>query len=176
MQSNLTTLFFTEISQIIQFFNSLKQQPCPQCRQCGFLIRNGRAYGYAEQGSEQVIRSQRIFCSNRWRRQGCGKTFRLVLGDLLHHCLISSVSLWQRFDQKLQGINSTPPLPSYWWRRLRACQSSLREKLLSLCAPPQPAGDNPITQTLLHLKAAFSSNLCPIAAFQTRFQTRFFPN
>ena len=50
----------------------LKQWRCPHCGREGALIGHGWLRGYAEHGGEGVIRGRRVFCSNRFRRGGCG--------------------------------------------------------------------------------------------------------
>ena len=177
MQAYITTVFFSGLAEVRQFLDQLKLKRCPHCRRAGFLIRNGRAYGYAATGSAQVIRAQRILCSNRHRRQGCGRTVRLVLATLLHGSMVSALTLWAFFCHKLHATPApTPSCGAHWWRRLRAAQSYLRG-LLSRIRPPPSAepGSDPIRETLRHLEAAFASDPCPIAAFQLHFQKPFFP-
>ena len=54
----------------------LKVTPCPHCRAIGALIRHGYLRGYDEGNlRHKAVRARRIFCSNRGRRPGCGRTF-----------------------------------------------------------------------------------------------------
>jgi hypothetical protein len=62
-----------------------KQMACPHCRRTGMVVGHGLLMGYAECGSERVVRGPRLLCSQRFRwdlaeqlfgRQlGCGPIF-----------------------------------------------------------------------------------------------------
>jgi hypothetical protein len=73
----------------------LKLAPCPHCRQTGALIGHGFLRGYAEQGSEVVVRSRgrRVFCSNREQRPGCGGTFSVLLSTVLSGFVVRTLTL-----------------------------------------------------------------------------------
>ena len=57
----------------------LKERACPWCRAVGCLIRHGFLRGYGAAAAERVQRGWRVFCSNRGRKQGCGRTFAILL-------------------------------------------------------------------------------------------------
>jgi len=57
-----------------EYRTHLKSVSCPHCRAVDNLNRHGFLRGYAEEGSDRVVRCWRIFCSNRGRRRGCGRT------------------------------------------------------------------------------------------------------
>ena len=66
----------------------LKLTPCPHCRTVGTLIRHGVLTGFDDSSSRRTVRARRIFCSNRHRRCGCGRTvsvwFTFLAGGLPH--------------------------------------------------------------------------------------------
>lgn len=173
MDAGRRTYYFDELHELVEYFDYLKVRQCPHCRQVGYLIRNGRAYGYAEGRSEQVVRSQRILCSNRHLRRGCGKTFRLVLSDLIKHAHLTAGSLWKFLTGKLDHLSSSK---RYWQKRWKEAQSYMRSFLLQICSPQQNTASTILEQTISHLNQAFPLALCPIAAFQAHFQKPFFPD
>lgn len=60
-----------------------KLQACPHCGRTGTLIGHGMLFGYAERTQERVVRGRRLFCSNRNRRPGCGRTLSIWLGAVI---------------------------------------------------------------------------------------------
>ena len=70
----------------------IAQRPIGQGSGPGFLR------GYAERGSEQVLRGRRFFCSNRALRWGCGRTFSVALMNVLTGFVVRTLTLF-RFAQ-----------------------------------------------------------------------------
>ena len=169
-----------------RFYFRLKQTPCPHCKSTGSLILHGYLCGYntAVYG-EKIIRGRRIFCSNRNRRTGCGKTFSLLAANILKGFNICANSLWRFLNnvakgmskiQALRGLN-IPFSDSTVYRLFKIFshrQSRIRTLLLRQSPAPQlPAIHHPPIQTIFHLKSAFKNFSCPITAFQLSFQTPF---
>lgn len=168
--------------ELLQYQRGLKFVSCPHCGQVGFLICHGFLRGYADVGQEIVVRGWRFFCSNRYRRRGCGRTFSVLLADVLWGFVVRAATLW-RF---VQGVAGGLSRKAAWeraqtgfslesgyrlWRRLQSAQSRIREMLCRERPPPQSSSDEPLFQLAAHLQCVFASDECPFAGFQTRFQT-----
>ncbi len=169
------------------FRQGLKGRACPWCYQIGFLILNGVLTGYGGSGpSDRQVRGQRIFCSNRWRKRGCGRTFSVLLSFLLKRCLIPSGLVAEFIARVLTGATRSCAWQSLAhcfslesgyrvWRRWLRAQSHLRSWLCQK-GPPPDNGDGAPTQTWAHLHVIFMDEPCPVSAFQAHFQQPFFPN
>jgi hypothetical protein len=169
-----------------QFHFQLKQTPCPHCRSIGFLNLHGFLRGYDEHDCcKKGIRGRRIFCNNRGRRTGCGRTFSILAARILKKFMISAQTFWLFLKyilagrpaiQAFQAADTTLARSSCYrlWKRFRLRQSTIRTKLLNLCpAPMNSLTHLPHLQTIMHMKTAFTSPSCPITAFQNHFQVRF---
>ena len=53
----------------------------------------------------QRVRGQRVFCSNRGRRGGCGRTFALVLAEVLPRHTVTAPLLWRWLVSWLAGLS-----------------------------------------------------------------------
>lgn len=161
---------------------SLKQSPCPHCGCFGSLNRHSRSLGNDPlRASGQSFRGQRVFCSNRGRRGGCGRTFSLVLADVLPRHTMRASLLWRWLVEVLAGLSLKAAaeklrLPFaletvYRLRRgLRQGLASVRTRLCREQSPPASAHADPLLQTVEHLRRVFSCSLCPPADFQLHFQ------
>lgn len=165
-------------------------EPCPHCRCKGALILHGFLYGYLVPGGKQK-KAHRVFCSNRNRRPGCGRTFAVRMAMVIQKLAISTKQLWSFLNNICAGIPikhalgmQQPPFdklktPHYstasiyrLYQRFKLRQHTIRTKLLELAQPPPVNNStNPIRQTTEHLRTAFSDQPCPISAFQHHFQT-----
>lgn len=166
----------------------LKQTPCPHCRAVGTLIRHGYLRGYDEGDSQRkTVRARRIFCSNRHRRRGCGRTFSVWVADKIRRLSLTTRALWRFLKSAALGsiaaasrvVADCQRSDRTWqriWKRFDLGQSKLRTALSACCPPPKlPAEPSrrPATQVLAHLLAAFPNAGCPIAAFQHTMRTFF---
>lgn len=164
---------------------SLKQPSCPHCGCHGTLNRHSRCLGNdPAQASGQSVRGQRVFCSNRGRRGGCGRTFAIVLADVLPRHTFTASLVWRWLIQLLAGLSlkaaaEKPGLPFALetvyalHRKLRRGLDRLRTCLCREHKPPQSAHADPLLQTLAHLKMLFPHSQCPPADFQLHFQRSF---
>src|ERR1039458_5291384 len=85
----------------------LKQQRCPRCGCADSLNRHSFLYGNDPfDCAKEAIRGQRVFCSNRGQRGGCGKTFSVFLADTLPRHTLTATFLWQWLIQKLAGLSA----------------------------------------------------------------------
>ena len=166
---------------------TLKSVQCPHCRQFGYLIGHGFLRGYSESGEHRVIRGRRFFCSNRYRRSGCGLTFSILLAQFLRRFVVGASTLL-RFVEGVAGGGSrtaawTDATNSFSWRSayrvwLRFChaQSHIKTRLCRVVtAPPSSSSRSPIAQLLSHLQAVLPVTACVFAGFQYRCQTGLLP-
>lgn len=163
----------------------LKTTACPHCKGVGNLVRHGYLRGYDEKNPrEKAVRAWRIFCSNRRRATGCGRTFSVWMADKVKRLLLTADALWaflkqavatgnrlQAFRNLSSGLSDSAPYRI--WKRFGEAQSAIRTALGRMCKPPEVASEEPAHHTLAHLEAAFPDQPCPIAAFQVRLQTFF---
>jgi hypothetical protein len=147
----------------------LKLARCPHCRRSGALIGHGMLRGYAEQTSEVVVRGRRVFCSNRGRRPGCGRTFSVLLSMVLSGFVVRTLTLFRFASAVLSGLTRR----SAWldaaagalstssgyrlWRRLDGAQSWLRARLCRAATPPLCDAREPLGQLFAHATAVVGS-------------------
>ena len=136
------------------------------------------------QASSQTVRGQRVFCSNRGQRGGCGKTFSLVLADILPRHTLSASLVWRWLVEALAGLSTKaaaeklrlPFVLETIYRLRRRLQQGLDLVRTRLCleqSPPVSIYTDPLLQTVEHLRAVFPDSNCPPSAFQLRFQRPF---
>jgi len=166
--------------------SNLKMMACPHCKRVGSLIRHGVLRGNDEDHRrEKSVRAWRVFCSNRDRATGCGRTFSVWLANKIKRLFLTADSLWAFLKQavlsgnKLQAFRNldsglSDSAPYRIWKRFHEAQSAIRTSLRPLCKPPDIASQQPAELTLAHLETAFEHHsLGPIAAFQVSLQTSF---
>ena len=180
--------FYRSDAELTALAERLKQTACPHCRAVGTLIRHGYLYGF-DDGSPQrrTLRARRIFCSNRNRRPGCGRTFSVWLADKIRRLSLTTRGLWRFLQDAVRGgiLAAIRAVGCHlsdrtWqriWRRFDQGQSKIRTALSGRCPPPElpaePAHRPAAAQVLAHLQAVFPNADCPIAAFQHTLQTFF---
>ena len=163
----------------------LKLTACPHCGSVGNLIRHGYLRGYDDKHQcRRTIRAQRIFCCNRKRATGCGRTFSIWWADKVKRFFLTAESLWaflknvvtsgnklQSFRDLHSGLSESAPYRI--WKRFLQAQTAIRTALTRLCEPPECTAKHPAAQTLAHLEAAFPDHHSPISGFQAKLQTFF---
>lgn len=178
--------FYRSEKDFRRFYFLLKQMPCPHCKEIGSLILHGYLYGYDEKVyGKRIIRGRRIFCSNRRRRKGCGRTFSLLKSNMLKGFNIGAESFWRflrgivKGRDKIQAfrhlrLSFSNTTVYRLWKRFSQCQSRIRTHLFTRHPPPKLLHvHSPAIQTILHLKSVFKRGPCPICAFQECFQMAF---
>lgn len=131
----------------------------------------------------QLLRGQRVFCSNRGQRDGCGRTFSIFLADVLPRHTLTASLVWQWLLKVLAGLSVKAAAEKLRLpfaletvyrlrRRLRQKLDTIRTRLCREQSPPASTQTDPLLQTVEHLRAIFSS-ACPPADFQLRFQRPF---
>lgn len=155
--------------------------PCPHCRKVGHLIRHGVLTGYDDATPpRKAVRARRVFCTNRRRRPGCGRTVSVWLADNIRRRSVTTRTLWHFLRRVAAGtlvaaVRDTATnlggrtLRRIWVRFDRA-QSRIRTALFDRCpppiGPPDPGPRPVLADVLAHLGAAFPDAACPLAAYQ----------
>jgi hypothetical protein len=172
--------------EVEEVLAKLKTTACPHCKQVGYLIRHGFLRGYDPLHLRgKTVRARRVFCNNRNRSTGCGRTFSIWIADKIKRLLLTADCLWEFLRQavltgnKRQAFQSlqnrlSDSAPYRIWKRFHQAQSAIRTALRAWCRPPEIASGQPAELTLAHLEAAFKQHpLNPIAAFQVTLQIFF---
>jgi hypothetical protein len=158
----------------------LKLTPCPHCKVVGTLNRHGFLRGRDDSNlRKDTVRARRVFCSNRLRRSGCGRTISVWIADKIRRLQLTSRLLLQFLERAIAGtladaIRKTPchlcgRTLQRIWRRFVLGQSRIRTALAAICPPPESSASKPVTQVLAHLQAAFPESADnPIADFQSK--------
>jgi len=181
--------FFEGQAQNNPLFDKLKLLDCPQCGQCACLIRNGLLYGNDPkgQGCTQIERGQRIRCSNRGQRPGCGHSFAIRKASVIPNRSLDSIALSKLLSAILsctgcvhqawqQGARLFSLSTAYrTWRQIKLYQTQLRHRLCQATGPPKSCSPEPRLQLIEHLHKAFETTN-PIQAFQQHFQTSVLPH
>ena len=180
--------FYRREQEWIAIVERLKQTSCPHCKTVGTLIRHGVLYGFDDSNPQRTtIRARRIFCSNRHRRHGCGRTFSVWLADKIRRLSLTTRTLWTFLQRAVVGsiadaIHATDCQRSdrtfqRIWKRFDHGQSAIRTALLGRGPPPElpdaPSRRPAAAQVLAHLQATFPHDDCPIAAFQHSMRSFF---
>ena len=165
----------------------IKLAACPHCRQTGALIGHGFLRGYAERGSERVVRGRRLFCSDRHLRPGCGRTFSVTLRTMMLGFVVRTLTLLGFARAVLGGLTRRAAwlaeaggalsLSSGYrlWRRLCAAQSALRSRLSAGAPAPACTEREPLAQLLAHFAAVLGDREADLfAAFQVHAQRGLF--
>jgi hypothetical protein len=182
MRTSKGEKYCSDPAQLFQQINAIKLAPCPHCKQMGFLIRHSYLRGYDEFGQEQVVRGQRLFCSNRRHRGGCGQTFPVLLADVFWGFMVRARTLWKYLLGVLDGLSRKKAweqaqtgfsLQSGYrlWNRLDQAQTHIRTLLLKQHPFPDCAASEPLAQMVQHLVCVFPSADCPFEEFQNHFQS-----
>ena len=161
----------------------LKQRECPHCRIIGNLILHGYLKGYAPgRYAEFCNRGHRVFCSDRGRRKGCGRTFSILLSIFMKRFTFCTKRIHSLLKNIMNGFGPTGNYQKtvsvssvYRIKKLfKINQHHVREKLFQIGPPPFCDTHDPILKTLKHLALCFPDRNDPIRAFQLHFQKPFF--
>jgi len=176
-------VFVQDSEGLEKFFRAIKSMGCPFCEHVGALNRHSLMHGNDPEAKEgRITRGQRVFCSDRGRRGGCGRTFPILFTWALPQHSLSATLVWQAVHKWLGGMSiraawqttNTPlALDSFYHylQRLRRRLTTLRTLLSTASRPPDSMRWDPLLQTFEHLETVFPKASCPVASFQQRFQT-----
>lgn len=176
--------YFSTQSELDQFRLELKLLQCPHCKRVGCLITHGFLLGYADDSSDVVVRGRRFYCSKRFQKLGCGRTFSVVFANVLVGFVVRTDTLWRfllavlnRYSRKAAWEQAAPrfSMTSGYrlWKRLARSQFRIRTLCLGKRAPPQTVACEPLLQLIEHLRALFPT-ADALAEFQKHFQTSLF--
>lgn len=126
-----------------------------------------------------MLRGQRVFCSNRGRRTGCGRTFSVYLDTTIPRHSSTAPQLWavltllcQSPDQSINACAQQARWPLSiqalyaLLRRMRLHLDRLRTGLYAIGPPPRLSSHHdPLFAAVEHLKMLFHDKPCPLAAF-----------
>ena len=180
------TKFYRSINEFQGIHQRLKQTSCPHCKTTGYLILHGYLFGYdLNSNNRRIMRGHRVFCSNRNRKDGCGKTFSILKADILKRFIIQTSHLWIFLINIVKGMTTFEAFRSVdiplsqtsiyrLYKRIYLNQHKIRTLLLrDHAAPKDVKYTNPLIKTILHIKSAFQNNQNPLATFQLTFQVSF---
>ncbi len=178
-------IYVSTPDEAYQHGKRLKLLACPSCRAVGCLIRHGYLWGYG-QGSDRIRRGRRVFCSNRNRRTGCGRTYAVLLALHLYRRIVNAGQIGGFLRRVLGGdgiragwkavANGGCPSNGYKvWGAFVRNQTHIRSGLHRLARPAGDSIPEPILQVISHLMNAFKVGGSPVAAFQAASQQGFLP-
>lgn len=177
--------FVRDEAELERWLLTAKLEACPHCGCVGALNAHGWLRGYSELGSERVVRGRRVFCSNRHRRPGCGRTFSVLLCGVLGGFVVGAETLSRFATAVLSGASRKAAWERLGklsvhsgyrlWHRLARAQPHIRTALLGVCPPPACDDREPLAQLMAHLNQALPSAECVLSAFQLRLQRPLLP-
>ena len=179
--------FVSSVEELEVSLRDAKLLLCPHCKRCGTLIGHGFLRGYDEHCSEQVIRGRRLFCSNRFLRQGCGRTVAILLNHVMPRFGVRAATLFAFAKTVVMGVSRRAAwlgtgahalsLSSGYrlWQRLLGAQCYLRTKLTSLGSPPASVATEPLAQLLEHFASVLGPCNCSFEQFQSQLQSALLP-
>ena len=150
------------------------------------MNRHSILYGNnpAKNDGSRLSRGQRVFCSDRGGRGGCGKTFPIFLAGVLPRHTVGATLLGKllieflanaRIKTAVQNLRLPFALETIYHllQRLRQHLPDIRCRLCRRQKVPVSSHADPLGQTVEHLQAAFPKSLCPVSDFQLSFQHPF---
>jgi len=164
---------------------TIKHSPCPHCRRTGNLIYHGYLYGISECRCHQVTRGQRIFCSNRNKRKGCGRTFSCFLAKYIYRSLLSTTTAWEFLKAYRSGLSlekayaNLNPLCTLsfntllrFWKKFTLNTSEIRTYILNNYSQHHDHFKSHIDETIQHIEQClYHPRLDPLAYYQIQSQT-----
>lgn len=182
--------YYPDLQAIDLQTRQLEHERCPHCQHAQFV-----SHGYVYQkrsGAEPEAVGKRVFCSNRNRHTGCGRTMRLYLDRALRYFHYSGSQLLAFVLTLLTGQSVQQaychatgcPEPRQAWRWLRRLQRHLpayRSLQHSPSLPEIPSATpdqrvaprSLLASTFIWLKQRFGTPLC--CRFQSQLQRPFLP-
>lgn len=165
--------FAADLAALFALCHHAKLWRCPRCGQRGAFNAHGSLRGLAQYGpGKDARRGLRFLCSDRGRRPGCGRTWSVLLAQVLRRASVRTATLWRFCLELLTGLG----VPAAWersrsgfslesayrWRRRwRQGEPALRTWLCRGRAPPDD---------LAEAITGACGTADPIACFQAREQ------
>ena len=157
----------------------LQWRPCPHCDKHQAL----KAHGFLR-STDSSIRGIRLYCSNRYSNQGCGRTFPIYFEKHIPNASLTN----QQISKLIESYQETTPdkgitlihrvmhgicsqSTAYRWiKKFKLNQSTLRSQTYLLTAPDKTTEGSALSQTWKHLRKAFPAASCILSAFQGKLQ------
>jgi predicted trehalose synthase len=122
-----------------------------------------------------------VFCSDRGRRGGCGRTFAVFFGDVLPRHSVTAALLGHLLAGLLTGLalksavealHTAFAVETFYrlQRRLRRRLDVVRAWLCRAQSPPVSGRADPLLQTVEHLQAIAGGATGGVTGYQLRFQ------
>ena len=126
-------------------------------------------------------RGQRVWCSNRGQRGGCGRSFCVFLGEVLPRHTLTGSELWQLLERLVTGGSIKAAAEAlglpfaletvyHLLHRLKGRLPQVRSLLCREQKVPVSSQTDPLLQTAEHLRSLFPKSVCPATDFQLHFQ------
>ncbi len=160
---NIVKKFFKNTDELKKFLSQIKGETCPHCSNKNYLIVHSIVYRNTKTG-DRIMTGQRIYCSGRGNKLGCGKTFQLYFSMFTPAIHYSTIE----FDIFLLGlINDQSIQESYhiatktqdsrnayrWLNRIKQKIFDLRHFINQSCTSKSHTKyRNPLIETINHLK------------------------
>lgn len=160
-----------------------KQLRCPFCGAAETLNYHSKLFGNDPESTQggQAQRGQRVWCSNRGQRGGCGRSFSVFLADVLPGHTVRGAALWSLLARLLEGSSIKAAFEAlglpfaletlyHLLQRLRGHLAQLRSALCREQKPTASSQTDPLLQSIQHLRCLFAGSGCPVAEFQFHFR------
>jgi hypothetical protein len=184
-------IYYPSLSAIEQQTMQLYEVACRHCQKTGQLISHGFIYK-KQLGTDPVTMGKRVYCSNRHKHTGCGRTIQLDLDQTVRYlhstgaavvAFVLSLIAGVPIQQAYQGATGTAtPRNAYRWLNRLCEQLSTYRSLAHQMPLANPtatalamgvAANRPLRMQLLlptfgSLLARFGQPLC--AVYQSALQ------
>jgi len=165
----------------LEFLNlrvQIKAGGCPHCRHPSAVI----AHGYLKAAAGGNTRGMRLFCSDRYSNEGCGRTFSVHWDTVIPRCSLPTAQILALMRVVaggpsthgawyFAGLSVSISSAYRWVAKWLKLTAHIRTALCLTVPPPGKADAQSDPFTLNHLSAAFPQAPCTIAAFQLDLQT-----
>lgn len=181
--------FFPNLTTLHRFTLELDRHQekitCHHCGKHGQLVSHGFVYRKQHNANPKAV-AKRIFCSNRHRRSGCGRTQQLYLSEVLPRLSYTTIHLFVFLASLIAGLTihqsyqqatgSHEPRNAYRW--LHKASLRLSNYRTSLQRPDLASRFPSRVKRLQLLLSTFSqlfsqSDLTNCQQFQLRYQQPF---
>ncbi len=178
--------FVQSSTELQKAADQAKLRVCVHCGQLGMVNAHGFLRGYSVDGTPDVVRGRRFYCSKRGRKTGCGRTMSVLLSVFIATFSVTTIVLSLFVSLVLQGLS----VRSAWltisknrlrersgyrlWSRISASIPHLRTQLLRAGRPPTSTDIHPLSQVLLHIAEHVPISDDTFGEFQYRFQSGIF--
>ena len=165
---------------------TIKILKCPYCGEYGMLVLHGYIYGQNEMRNT-VIKGRRVFCSNRYRRKGCGRTIAYCLANFIRQSFLCAKTAWKFLSEILKGSSIEKAYNSLntsytisisalylFWNKFRLKTDTIRSAISNHFLLSPSYANCPYRETIFHLEEVFSNAYSnPIESYQRQFQRCF---